>query len=45
MNEKWEAEAAVQNGEAVDSLVIRFEESSEGDNDSGDWPAPLEYSL
>jgi hypothetical protein len=42
MNEKWEADAAVQNREALDPLVFRFEDSSEGENDSDDWPAPLE---
>jgi hypothetical protein len=41
MNEKWEAEASMQNRKPVGPL-ISFEESSKGENDSDDWPVALE---
>jgi hypothetical protein len=37
----WEAETSIENREAVDLLVIRLEETSEGENNSDDWQVPL----
>lgn len=34
MKERWEAENSIQAREAVDSLVTRFEVTSEDDDDS-----------
>jgi hypothetical protein len=41
MKESLEADSLVGNREAVDPHVISLEETSEGETDSDDWPAPL----
>ncbi|PNF43943.1 hypothetical protein B7P43_G02782 [Cryptotermes secundus] len=40
--EQWAAETVIENMVAADPLHISFEETSEGENDSDDWPVPLE---
>jgi hypothetical protein len=48
MKENWEAETSVENGEAVDPLLIRwstaalFEETCEKEGDLDDWPVTIE---
>jgi hypothetical protein len=42
MKESWEAETSIENREPVDPLITSLEETSEEENDSDDWPAPLE---
>jgi hypothetical protein len=36
--ESWELEKSVESKEMVNSPVIILEDTSEGENDSDDWP-------
>jgi hypothetical protein len=41
LNERWKAETATENREAVDTLVISLEGTSKAENVSDDWQVPL----
>jgi hypothetical protein len=42
MKESWESETSIENREPVHPLIINLEDTSEEENDSDDWPVPLE---
>jgi hypothetical protein len=42
MRESWETETSKENREPVDPLIISLEQISCEENDSNDWPVPLE---
>jgi hypothetical protein len=42
MMESWESETYIEYRESVHPLIINLEDTSEEENDSHDWPVPLE---
>jgi hypothetical protein len=42
MMESWESETSIENREPVHPLIINLDDTSEEENDSDDWPVPLE---
>jgi hypothetical protein len=42
MMESWESETYIECREPVHPLIINLEDTSEEENDSRDWPVPLE---
>jgi hypothetical protein len=43
MMESWESETSIENRELVHPfIIINLEDTSEEENDSDDWPVPLE---
>jgi hypothetical protein len=42
MMESWESETSIENRETVHPRIVNLEDTSEEENDSDDWPVPLE---